>query len=134
MSENLDLVRSIYADWERGDFSSATWAGPDIEYLLPDAPEGGGTWSGRKGMAQAHRSFLSAWGGWQVAADDYVAVDAERVLVPFRFSARGKRGGLEVGQAWGEGASVFTLRRGKVVKLANYFHREHALSDLRPAQ
>ena len=73
MSENPDLVRSIYADWEDGDFSSAAWADPGIEYLLPDAPEGGGTWTGRAGMAQAHRSFLSAWDGWQLVADDYLA-------------------------------------------------------------
>jgi hypothetical protein len=62
MSANLDLARSIYADWERGDFSDAEWADPEIEYVIADGPAPG-SWKGVAGMAEAMRDFFSAWEG-----------------------------------------------------------------------
>ena len=36
VAENVELVRSIYKPWGRGDFSSVEWADPQIEFVLTD--------------------------------------------------------------------------------------------------
>jgi hypothetical protein len=59
-SENLELVRSIYADWERGDYSSTEWAHPGIEFVGVGGPDPGSS-TGLAGLAKLNRDFRSAW-------------------------------------------------------------------------
>ena len=93
-SPNVEFVRSIYAPMERGDFSRADWADPEIEYVMVGGPEpGSGT--GLAGMATGWGEVLSAWEDFRVEVDDYREVDDERVLALIHFRGRGKTSGLE---------------------------------------
>jgi hypothetical protein len=129
MSANLDLVRSIYADWERGDFGRSDWADPEIEYVRPEGPEPG-SWTGLVGMAEAMRRWLSAWEDWRIEAVDYRALDSERVLVFSHYSGRGKGSGLDLAQMRAEATDLFHIREAKVTKLISYADRDRALADL----
>jgi ketosteroid isomerase-like protein len=133
MSENLDLVRSIYADWERGDYGSFDWAHEEIECVIVDGPTPG-RWRGQAQMADAWRSFFSVWEDWRVAAEGYRDLGNEGVLALEMRTARAKISGLEVGQTPGqmlsEGASTFYIRDDKVRRFVTYFDRARALADL----
>jgi ketosteroid isomerase-like protein len=131
VSANLDLARSIYAAWERGDFSSAAWAHPQIEFVRADE-SWRGRWTGRDGMAEGWREFLSAWDDLRVQGDEYRELDNERVLVLTRQSGRGKTSGIDLAQMQSEGATLFHIRDGKVTRLVLYTSLEQALADLGP--
>ncbi len=127
MSENLDLVRSIYADWERGDFSRADWADPEVEFVFADGPEPG-HWTGRKAMSDRYGDWLRDWRDFRAEPERFFVVDQERVLVFVRNGGRGRASGYEL-----EGRSVanlFEVRAGKVVKFVLYWDRDHALADV----
>jgi len=128
-SANVDLVRSIYAAWARGDFSSVEWADPGIEFVFAGGPELV-TATGLPGMLEGLRDFLSAWEGFRVAADEYRELDSERVLVLVHFSARGKTSGLELGQMRTKGSNLFHIRSDRVTRLVLDWDLEHALADL----
>jgi ketosteroid isomerase-like protein len=128
-SANVDLVRSIYAAWERGDYDSAEWADPEIEFVIADGPSPG-RWSGLAGMAQGWRTWLGAWEEFHQEADDHRMVDDERVLVFFRPTGRGKTSGLDLAQMHAASAGLFHVRDGKVTKFVVYLDHERALADL----
>jgi ketosteroid isomerase-like protein len=129
MSPDLDLVRSIYTDWERADYRRVDWADPEIEYSIVGGPSPG-HWTGVSGMAEGWRDALNAWTEFHGEAEDYRELDEERVLVLARISARGRASGVELPEAWTRHAALFQIQDGKVTKLVVYSDRNRAYADL----
>ena len=104
--DNVELVRSIYAAWERSDYSSADWAHPEIERVA-DGP----TTRARPGWLQ----YDSGAGVSRIRARPSVAA-----LRP---------AGADVDSEIGivQGANLFHVRGGKVTRLVLYWDRERAL-------
>jgi len=129
MSSNLDLVRSIYAAWERGDFTTTERLHPEIEFVMVGGPSPG-TWTGLAGMAEATHEFLSAWEDFRAEAEEYRELDGERVLVLIHHRGRGKTSGLEIEGLRTQAATLWHIRDGKVMQLVAYWDRDRALADL----
>jgi ketosteroid isomerase-like protein len=127
--ENVEVVRSIYAEWERGDFNSVRWADPAIEWEFADGPAPG-RYTEPTALTDAWRDFVSAWEDFRIEADEYLELDGDRVLVLDHFSGRGKASRLEVADMRAKGAVVFHVRGAKVTKLVRYWDHERALADL----
>jgi ketosteroid isomerase-like protein len=130
---NLDLVRSLYVDWGRGDYGSVAWADPAIEFAIVDGPSPG-TWKGVEEMVRGYREVMTAWEDYSAEAEEYRELDEERVLVLIHLRGRGKASGMEIGQIYPNAAGVFHVRDGKVTRIALYWDRERALADVGLAQ
>jgi ketosteroid isomerase-like protein len=130
MSENLELVRSIYADWERGDFFGSTdWLDPEIEFVAIDGSEVG-SYTGLAEMGKTVRDRLDVWEDVRLKPEEYRELDDERVLVIYSMSGRGQTSGLEVARMPARAVLLFHVRAGKITRLVLYFDRDRALADL----
>src|SRR5205807_463048 len=70
----------MFAPWERGAFSSADWADPEIEFVVADGPQPSRS-HGVGEMARAWAEFLGAADHLSVHADEYRELEDSRVLV-----------------------------------------------------
>jgi ketosteroid isomerase-like protein len=127
--ENVELLRSVFAAWERGDYSSTDWAPSDIEYVVADGPEPS-SGKGLIGLAEAWGAWVSAWKDLRIEVEEYRELDDERVLVLARKHGRGKQSGLEIDEMHAKGATICHVRGGKVTKMVLYYDRECAFADL----
>jgi ketosteroid isomerase-like protein len=120
--ENVEIVRSILANWERGDFSSVDWADPEIEFIGGDhAVETRGI----DAVARRWGEFLAAWDQFATTPEKFIDAGDDRVLVLVSFEGRGRTSGAP--NTTFSGGQLFTLGEGKVVRLALYSSRKEAL-------
>jgi ketosteroid isomerase-like protein len=129
MSENLDLVRSIYTAWSNNDYGSLPWADAEIELVKADGPDPG-SWHGVQAMSPVWTQNWRSFEEFHTVADAYRELDAERILVLSRLWGRGKRSQVELGRTETKGASVFESRGGKVARLVLYWDRNRAFAEL----
>jgi uncharacterized protein len=123
---NVDLIRPIYEEWARGNWS------PRFEVYDAQMEWG---WSDEfPGLAGVYRdvetpnsrlrAWLSPWAHWRAEPDEYREL-GDYVVVLTTYRGTGKGSGVEIVQ---EGAHVFKLRDGKVVRLEIFASRERALA------
>ena len=129
MSANLDLVRSIYANWERGDFSSVGWADAQIEFVFVDGPEPG-RWTGVAQMAAAWRRVLGDFEGFRTESARYEELDHGRILALTRFCGRAKQSGFDLGDMPSDQSAIFEVRGGRVARIELCWDASRVLSDL----
>ena len=119
--ENVEVVRSILADWAEGDYSSIEWADPDITFRGGDGRES----RGLNALEQEWREFLSAWDHFATTPERFIDVGDDRVLVLIRFEGRGRASGAPATAF--TGGQLFTLREGEVVRLELFSGTKEAL-------
>ena len=129
VSQNLDIVKAIFVDWEKGDWSSSEWADPEIEFVMVGGLSEG-TWTGTAEMAKAWAAMVNAWDGLTANAEEFRDIDDERVLVFLQNRGRGRESGIEIDGISVRAANVFTIRDGRVKKLVLYWDRDQAIQDL----
>ncbi|MFL5826729.1 MAG: nuclear transport factor 2 family protein [Thermoleophilaceae bacterium] len=126
---NADLIRPIYEQWGRGHWRSHfdVYA-PDMEWGWSDEFPGlGGVYDDRRDPNPRLRSWLSGWEYWLVEPKEFIE-QGNYVIVLATYHGRGKSSGVEVHQ---EGAHVFKLLDGKVVRLEIFADRQRAIESVR---
>ncbi len=126
--ENVEVVRRF---WELAavhrDFAVAmglTHADVEFDWSDSRAPYSG-LYRGIDEVRRAWQTWLEAWDEWKPEIVEAIEVDPETVVVVTQVQARGKGSGVTV---HAQGASVWTIRDGKIARGKLYQSKAEALA------
>jgi ketosteroid isomerase-like protein len=124
--ENVEVVRAIYEEWEKGNFLAALPLLDQevtFETFMPDSDQLVVV-QGLERLASFMRDWFGQWRDYRVTADEIRAVGTDHVFAAGRQAATGRQSGVEVDSP---GFTVWTFRAGKVVRLLAHYDRDAAL-------
>jgi ketosteroid isomerase-like protein len=125
MTESERLIRAGYDAWNRNDWKAMKeLLSPDIEIDATDRVLNPDSYRGMDGFRRMTDEIAEVWDSWEVEPLQVVE-RGDVMYVAHRVRARGKGSGVEVEQMYW---SVWTLRNGKVAKLALFVDRDRALA------
>lgn len=115
-AENVEAVRRIAAEWERGSFPAEVYA-EDVRIVWL---EGVGVTPETRGLDEARReigNWLRNFDNAVLAVEEIVDAGGDQVFTIGVWRARGKASGVETTWRFGQ---VWTIRDGKVTELVSY--------------
>ena len=126
--ENVDLVRRVYDAVTRRDAETVlALYDPDVEWDMSRHPYGGlsdrGVYRGHDGLRRFWREWLEAWENYEDTVHELIDAGA-LVIAIVTTRARGRASGVVL-ELTGY-AGVWTIRNGKVVRVAWFPSREEA--------
>jgi ketosteroid isomerase-like protein len=129
---NADLIRPLFEEWGRGNWrprfsvyhAHMEWGWSD------EFPGLGGVCDDQRDPNPRMRAWLREWENWRAEADEFLEL-GDYVVVLTSYHGRGKGSGVEVHH---QGAHVFKLRDGQVVRLEIFADRKRAIESVRAAR
>lgn len=122
-SRDVEVLQDVYSRWERGDFTSWEAFADDYVWRSVEGIESG-EYTGVAEISAAWRTWLQAWDGFSIEAEEIVAGSDGRYVVMQLFRGMGKASGLESVE---RNASVVTMRDGLITRMEGFWNRDAAL-------
>jgi ketosteroid isomerase-like protein len=124
--ENVETVKGIFAEWEKGNFRAAL---PVLdreitfETFMPDSNEIV-VFHGLEQVGDFMRDWFGQWKDYRMTGDEFRAVGTDHVFTEGRQAGTGRASGAAVDSP---NYTVWTFRAGKVVRLLTHYDRAEAL-------
>jgi ketosteroid isomerase-like protein len=121
--ENVELVRSLYEGWLRGDLGLDK-LDPEISMVESAAVPGAANVTGVDGVERYIASFAKYWDEIRFEPQEYIDA-GNLVVVVARLIGRGRSSGVAVNRVW---SYVWTIRDGKALRMEVYSEKREALA------